>query len=326
MPSRLPKRGSTYYFRRVVPEALRPYFLTASGKPRTEFMESLGTKDFARAKELDRLRGVEVDQLFREARAKLRQGVKPDGVPVILGPTGPAEAFATYEDEEAHEAASRWIAEHEHEEANDPVKQRVADAVAAALAHKEAQDQAFLDMVREDRKASAAPLMELFDAYVAVQKPTPATVKRWRPVMDHLIAFLGHDDAAKLTRRNVMDWRDALLAEEGKGGERVRTARTVKETYLASLLVVLKAATESDKIKANVAAGVVVRVPKRVRLRDPDFTKEEARVILRASLEPQPDSLSPEHRLARRWVPWLSARSATTSDMTWSAGQGRRCS
>jgi hypothetical protein len=49
-------------------------------------------------------------------------------------------------------------------------------------------------------------------------------------------------------------------------------------------------------------------------------------VILRASLEPQPDSLSPEHRLARRWVPWLSARSATTSDMTWSAGQGRRCS
>ena len=74
MPSRLPKRGSTYYFRRVVPEVLRAYFLTASGKPRTEFMESLGTKNFEEAKELDRLRGVEIDALFREARAKLLAG------------------------------------------------------------------------------------------------------------------------------------------------------------------------------------------------------------------------------------------------------------
>lgn len=307
MPSRLPKRGSTYYFRRVVPEALRPYFLTASGKPRTEFMESLGTKDFARAKELDRLRGVEVDQLFREARAKLRQGVKPDGVPVILGPTGPAEAFATYEDEEAHEAASRWIAEHEHEEANDPVKQRVADAVAAALAHKEAQDQAFLDMVREDRKVSSAPLMELFDAYVAERSPAPATVKRWRPVMEHIKGFLKHDDAARITRKDVVAWKDALLSEKGEDGEPLRKAKTVKETYLASLHVVLKYAADNARIRTNVAADVTVRVPKKIRLRNPGFTDEEAATILRATLEPQPDSLSPTHRLARRWIPWLCA-------------------
>lgn len=317
MPSRLPKRGSTYYFRRVVPEALRPYFLTANGKPRTEFMESLGTKDFARAKELDRLRGVEVDQLFHEARAKLRQGVKPDGVPVVLGPAGPADGFATYEDEEAHEAASRMIAEHEHEEANDPIRQRVADAVAAALAHKEAQDQAFLDMVREDQATSHAPLMDQFDAYVAMRKPAPATVKRWRPVMEHLKGFLGHDDAARITRKNVIAWRDALLAEKDDKGEPVRSARTVRETYLASLIVVLGYASEGDRIKSNVAADVVVRVPKKVRLRDPDFTKEEARTILKASLEPQPDSLSPEHRLARRWVPWLCAYTgARVNEMT----------
>jgi hypothetical protein len=29
--------GSTYYFRRIVPAELRPYLLTATGKPRAEF-------------------------------------------------------------------------------------------------------------------------------------------------------------------------------------------------------------------------------------------------------------------------------------------------
>lgn len=307
MPSDLAKRGSVYYFRRAIPERLRPYFLTSKGKPSREWMESLNEKDFAKAKVLARRRGVEVDALTAEAEAKLRQGVKPDGVPVISGPTGPAVGFATYEDEEAHEAASRWIAEHEYEEANDPVKQRVADAVAAALAHKEAQDQAFLDMVREDRKASAAPLMELFDAYVAERNPAPATVKRWRPVMEHIKGFLKHDDAARITRKDVVAWKDALLSEKGADGEPVRLARTVKETYLASLNVVLTFAADNARIKANPAAGVPVRVPKKIRLRNPGFTDEEAQTILKATLEPQPESLSPTHRLARRWIPWLCA-------------------
>ncbi len=322
MPSDLAKRGATYYFRRAVPEPLRPYFLTASGAPRTEFMESLGTKDYAQAKERARLRGVEVDALLREARAKLKVGVKPEGAPVAAKPSEPYDPFPTIEDLEAHEAASRWIAEHEYEEENDPDKRRVADAVAAALAHKEAQDQAFLDMVREEQAAKRAPLMDLFDAYVAERKPAPATVKRWRPVMEHIKGFLKHDDAARITRKDVVAWKDALLSEKGEDGEPVRLARTVKETYLASLNVVLGFAAENGRIKANPAAGVTVRVPARVTLRDPQFTDDEARTILRASLMPQPNSLSPEHRLARRWVPWLCAYTgARVNEMTQLRGQ-----
>lgn len=41
MPARLPKVGSTYYFRRAVPPKLRPYFLTERGQHRAEFMLSL---------------------------------------------------------------------------------------------------------------------------------------------------------------------------------------------------------------------------------------------------------------------------------------------
>lgn len=317
MPARLPKRGSTYYFRRAVPDALRPYFLTTTGKPRTEFMESLGTKDFAKAKELDRLRGVEVDQLFREAKDKLQQGVKPEGATITLKPSVPWDPFPNDGDFERMEEAYLLEAEREWEVEGDPVQQRIASAVADALANKAAQDEAFLEMLRGDQAASRVPLMDQFDAYVAERKPAPATSKRWRPVIEHFKGHLGHDDAARITRKDVVAWKDALLSEKGPDGELLRSARTVKETYLAALIVVLGYARENARIKANVAADVTVRVPKKLRLRDPDFTKEEVRKILRASLRAQPDSLSPQHRLARRWVPWLCAYTgARVNEMT----------
>lgn len=314
----LDKVGATYYFRRPVPDDIRPFFLTKSGKPRTDWKFSLDTKERAEAKERCNRMASQYDDLIRETRAKLKQGIKPDHAPAAAAkPSEPYDPFPTLEDLEAHEAASRWIAEHEHGLENDPDKRRIDDAVQAALARREAEEAAALEFVREDQAASRAPLMDLFDAYVALRKPAAATVKRWRPVMEHLKGFLGHDDAARITRKNVIAWRDALLAEKDDKGEPVRSARTVKETYLASLIVVLGYAMEGDKIKANVAADVVVRVPKKVQLRHPQFTDAEARTILRASLEPQPDSLAPEHRLARRWVPWLCAYTgARVNEMT----------
>ncbi|WP_431355793.1 DUF6538 domain-containing protein [Caulobacter segnis] len=38
MATHLTKVGATYYFRRVVPDELRPYFPTKSGKPRVELI------------------------------------------------------------------------------------------------------------------------------------------------------------------------------------------------------------------------------------------------------------------------------------------------
>jgi integrase len=127
------------------------------------------------------------------------------------------------------------------------------------------------DRVRQDReRAAAAELL----AEVRTQKAVP-----------------------------LMDLFDAYVAER----QPVRKARTVKETYVASLSVVLGYGRENGLLKENVASDVIVRVPKTVRLRDPGFTKDEALTILRATMQPQPTSLAPEHRLARRWIPWLCA-------------------
>lgn len=318
--------GQTYYFRRPVPDDIRAYFLTASGEPRKDWKYTLKTKDRTTAKERCNRMASTYDDLIRETRAKLRKGIKPDHATAKAKAVEPWDPFPNREDLERMEEDARQSVHEEFAEecelANDPLRRAREEGARAALAQKEAQDEAFLNMVREEQAASRAPLMELFDAYVAERKPAPATVKRWRPVMEHIKGFLGHDDAARITRKDVVAWKDSLLAEKGEDGEPMRSARTVKETYLASMMVVLGFARENAKIKANVAADVSVRVPKKVRLRDPHFTDTEARTILRASLAPQPDSLSPEHRLARRWVPWLCAYTgARVNEMTQLRGQ-----
>ena len=71
------------------------------------------------------------------------------------------------------------------------------------------------------------PLMALFDGYAAERQPSPATIKRWRRVMHHLIDHLGHDDARRIGADDIIRWKEALAAEGASG-------RTIREVYLAS--------------------------------------------------------------------------------------------
>lgn len=64
MCTHLTKRGSIYYFRRVIPANLQPYF---DGKK--QWMHSLGTKDLAEGKRLSRLAGTYTDDLIEQAGA-----------------------------------------------------------------------------------------------------------------------------------------------------------------------------------------------------------------------------------------------------------------
>jgi hypothetical protein len=72
---------STYYFRRVVPHELRPYLLTATGKPRAEFKVSLRTKDRSEAKRLLPDYVQMTDRLFDEARTTLATESPGDSAP-----------------------------------------------------------------------------------------------------------------------------------------------------------------------------------------------------------------------------------------------------
>lgn len=160
----------------------------------------------------------------------------------------------------------------------------------------------------KEPKASGPTLMELFEGYVAEENPAPATVKAWKRIIEHLEGFLGHGDAERVSAEDLIRWKDHLLATPLKDGN-VRSAKTVRDKYIASTKAVFNWAKRNRKVSENPAAGIAVGGRKRKRLRDPGLTNEEAEVILRATLEPQVQRLSTGHAAARRWVPWLCAYS-----------------
>jgi glutathione S-transferase len=170
-----------------------------------------------------------------------------------------------------------------------------------------APEQYRLDAERGDRpRYPRAPLMALFDAYVAEAQPSPASVKAWKPCLLHFARHLGHDDAARVTTADVIRWKEKLVSEPIKSGA-PRSPKTINDTYLTALKIVLKWAAENQRIPSHPAAGVRIRVPKKAREREKGLTTEEALTILKAAVGSSSSRLTKEAALARRWVPWICA-------------------
>ncbi|WP_201744758.1 tyrosine-type recombinase/integrase [Neoaquamicrobium microcysteis] len=153
------------------------------------------------------------------------------------------------------------------------------------------------------------PLKRLLTDYISSRKiigKGRGIEKRWTPVFVDLVKFIGHNDARRLTKQNLMDWRDARL--------KTLSAKTVGHVYLASVRTVLKWAVENDKLETNVAEKVRQNVPKKQRSREKGFTDNEAVVILRAARDHVPivtDNAAtmenPRTTAAKRWSPILCA-------------------
>lgn len=109
---------------------------------------------------------------------------------------------------------------------------------------------------------------------------SPATVKRWQPILKQFIAFVGVDDLRRVTTADVVRWRDKLLKEGSK-----LSPLTVRDVYIAAPKALLDFALHQTKIGANPASDITVRVKKKDSLRERDFEDEEAEMILSASLD-----------------------------------------
>ena len=156
--------------------------------------------------------------------------------------------------------------------------------------------------------AAVVGILSTFDGYAAAQGISAGVRREWRTAIQRLIEFLGHDDAGALTAANLRDWRDALLLEKTAKGT-LRTARTVRNKYLTPIKAALNWAVEEQRIAANVATDVKVRVMKPEKLREKSYTEEEACTILKAARVEASDRHSAPSARARRWVPWLCAYS-----------------
>ncbi len=150
------------------------------------------------------------------------------------------------------------------------------------------------------------PLLATFDSYATEAGISPGVRSEWRGALEKLIAFLAHDDASAIAAVDVVRWKDSLVGQPTKLGK-PRSPVTVNNKYLTPLRATLGWAVDQQALPANVASGIRARVPKQQKLRDRDFTSEEAQRILKASLGPTSPRMAKGHRLARRWIPWLCA-------------------
>jgi len=140
--------------------------------------------------------------------------------------------------------------------------------------------------------------------------------KRDRPVIENLCEFLGHCDARKVAKKDLLAWRDHLLTK--------LAAKTVSDIYLSAVRSMFKWAHENEHLPDNPAGTVKQAKPRKVYSRERGYTDKEAVVVLKASRAhiPRPNQFgfireTTHMTAAKRWVPILCAFSgARVSEMS----------
>lgn len=147
---------------------------------------------------------------------------------------------------------------------------------------------------------AAVSLKQLFEEYAASGASSPRTVAKWKPHVNSFVAHIGHDDATRVTAVDVNSWAKALIAKP-------LAVKTVQDSYLPAIKIILADAVAQGLIPSNPAAGVKVRGPKTTQTRGKGLTDAEAETILKAARGPHAKTLPALTALARRWVPWVCA-------------------
>ena len=159
-----------------------------------------------------------------------------------------------------------------------------------------------------------------FDKYAEAAGLAASTVERWRPVIVEFIEFNKDSNLAKVTRKQVIEWKNVLLKQDVRVSRQVRkrSPRTVKDVHLAALKAVCQYLVDEDKLTDNPVARVVVRnVATEKDDDEKGFSDKDARTILKATLQRGSHLLSTEMEAARRWIPWICAYTgARVNDVT----------
>ena len=175
---------------------------------------------------------------------------------------------------------------------------------------------------------SPDPKADRFPEFVSSEKEKAAAqslVSSLRPLRRAAWTLAGHDQALAAEVHSVrgvhraegmapgdkagrrrLDGRIAEPEEvprlgEGQAGHRPATSTSPRA---GALRVPRRSATGAR----TRSPGVRVRMPKfEERTRDKDLTEDEAKIILRAALEPPNKRMAPEYQAAFKWVPWIFA-------------------
>jgi integrase len=132
-----------------------------------------------------------------------------------------------------------------------------------------------------------------------------STHQSYSSTVTKLVAFLGHDDARRVTPEDVVRYKDHRLSALNPKTGKTASPKTVKDSDLAALKTIFGWGVRNQLLGANPAEGITIKLGKQKRLRPKGFTDAEAAALLKAVVLHERGQETPKTFAAKRWVPWL---------------------
>jgi integrase len=156
-------------------------------------------------------------------------------------------------------------------------------------------------------KVSLNSLVETWWIEAKATGRKPSTHESYRNTMTAFVSYLGHDEASRVTRDDVVGFKDHRLASANPRNGQPISAKTVKDSDLAALKTVFGWAKANGRMDTNPAEGVTIKLGKPRKLRSKGFTDAEAEAVLGAALRLRHGQEKAKTFAAKQWVPWLCA-------------------
>lgn len=157
-----------------------------------------------------------------------------------------------------------------------------------------------------DKAPDPVSIRQLFERWRKISRGSDeetSTCRRYRPAIEGLITFVGHNDAQRIANKDVAAWVEHLINNENKAHS------TVKKVHLTAVSGMLHWASDNGLIEP-IQIKARVKIPRQQLSRGKGYTEEEATRILRAAQAYTPSTQSRESKHlsnAKRWLPWLAA-------------------
>ena len=143
-------------------------------------------------------------------------------------------------------------------------------------------------------------LFALLDHKFQTQSLKQKTREDYRGYLGKFVEMIGHSDARQVTKDEVREWRDKLIAEG-------LSSKTINDKYRAALSAVLSHAVEEFGLADNVAKGIRDKREAPAPNGPKGYNLEQASAILTATFGGTSKAISIPHQRALFWVPWICA-------------------
>jgi hypothetical protein len=120
----------------------------------------------------------------------------------------------------------------------------------------------------------------LFEGWVAEKNPGAKTRYTWERVLNQLAAFLGHNDASRLTADDLIRWKASLISAGLK-------TKTIRDGKLAPVRAILQWGVDNRRLNQNAGERVTIDLKAKLVDKKRGYSEDEACKVLTAALEQQ---------------------------------------